>query len=200
MQWDDRYRTDELIWRAEPNRFLVEEVTELPPGSALDLACGEGRNAVWLAQRGWQVTGVDFSGVGLDKARRLADSRGVTVNWVQADVLEWSPPAGGFDLVIVLYLQLPSPERRRALGLGAGAVAPGGVLLVVGHDSTNLTHGIGGPQDPALLFTPDDVVADIGDIESLRIERAERVRRSVATEHGTVDAIDALVCAVRPAS
>ena len=73
-QWDERYRADELIWKVEPNRFLVEEVAGLVPGRALDLACGEGRNALWLAERGWQVTAVDFSAVGLEKARRLASA------------------------------------------------------------------------------------------------------------------------------
>jgi ubiquinone/menaquinone biosynthesis C-methylase UbiE len=85
-RWDDRYRTDELIWRAEPNRFLVEEVVGLAPGRALDLACGEGRNALWLAERGWQVTAVDFSAVGLAKAQRLASERALDLRWVEADV------------------------------------------------------------------------------------------------------------------
>ena len=112
--WDARYAGDELIWTAEPNRFLVSEVADLPPGRALDLACGEGRNAVWLATQGWQVTGADFSAVGLAKARRLADAHGVAIEWVQADAVEWDPPAGQFDLVVVMYLQLPEAQRRLA--------------------------------------------------------------------------------------
>ncbi len=186
--------TDELIWRAEPNRFLVEEVARMKPGRALDLACGEGRNALWLAERGWQVTGVDFSPVGLAKARRLAVVRRVDVSWLRADVLEWNPPQTAFDLVIVMYLQLPADARRRVLSRAARALTPGGTLLVVGHDSTNLTEGTGGPQDPAVLFSPEDVA---NDLPGLDIERAERVRRPVHTEHGDVDAIDALVRAVR---
>ncbi len=186
--------TDELIWRAEPNRFLVEEVARVKPGRALDLACGEGRNALWLAERGWQVTGVDFSPVGLAKARRLAVVRRVDVSWLRADVLEWNPPQTAFDLVIVMYLQLPADARRRVLSRAARALTPGGTLLVVGHDSTNLTEGTGGPQDPAVLFSPEDVA---NDLPGLDIERAERVRRPVHTEHGDVDAIDALVRAVR---
>ncbi|MGD0256037.1 MAG: class I SAM-dependent methyltransferase [Acidimicrobiales bacterium] len=194
QQWDERYMTDELIWRAEPNRFLVEEVARMKPGRALDLACGEGRNALWLAERGWQVTGVDFSPVGLAKARRLAVVRRVDVSWLRADVLEWNPPQTAFDLVIVMYLQLPADARRRVLSRAARALTPGGTLLVVGHDSTNLTEGTGGPQDPAVLFSPEDVA---NDLPGLDIERAERVRRPVHTEHGDVDAIDALVRAVR---
>ncbi len=145
-QWDERYRVDELIWKAEPNRFLVEEAAGLAPGRALDLACGEGRNALWLAERGWQVTAVDFSSVGLEKARRLASERGLELVLVEADVLEWEPPAASFDLVIVMYLHLPAGARRRVQERAASALAPGATLLVVGHDSTNLTEGIGGPR------------------------------------------------------
>ena len=192
--WDERYAGDELLWRAEPNRFLVAEVAELPPGRALDVACGEGRNAVWLAEQGWTVTGVDFSQVALDKARRLAESQGVTAEWVNADVDDWEPPADRYDLVVVLYLHLPAERRRAVHARAASALAPGGTLLVVGHDLANLDGGYGGPQDPAVLFTPEDVAADLG---GLTIVRAERVRRVVTTDHGDVEAIDALVRAVR---
>jgi SAM-dependent methyltransferase len=193
-QWDERYRADELIWKAEPNRFLVEEVARLAPGRALDLACGEGRNALWLAEQGWQVTAVDFSAVGLEKARSLASERALDLLLVEADVLEWEPPAASFDLVIVMYLHLPAAARRRVLQRAASSLAPGATLLVVGHDSTNLVEGVGGPQDPAVLFGPQDIV---GDLDGLEIERAERARRPVATDDAEVDAIDAVVRAVR---
>jgi SAM-dependent methyltransferase len=192
--WDARYAGYELLWRAEPNRFLVAQVAGLSPGRALDLACGEGRNAVWLASQGWEVTAVDFSGVALAKARRLADNHGVTVDWVEADVLAWEPPAGQFDLIVIFYLHLPAEPRRRVHAHAAGELAPGGTLLVVGHDAANLTDGYGGPQDPAVLFTADDVAADLA---GLTIVRAERVRRPVSTDSGEVVAIDALVRAVR---
>ena len=193
--WNRRYATSELIWTAEPNRFLVEQVGELPPGRALDLGAGEGRNAVWLASRGWQVTAVDFSDVGLDKARRLAEAANATVELVCADATE--PVDRRYDLVIVLYLHLPAEQRRTAYVNAAGAVAPGGTLLVVGHDLANLTDGTGGPQDPGVLLTPDDVVADLAGT-GLRIERAERVQRTVTTDDGPRIAIDSLVRAHRP--
>jgi 2-polyprenyl-3-methyl-5-hydroxy-6-metoxy-1,4-benzoquinol methylase len=193
--WDERYGTEELIWKAEPNRFLVEELDALPPGRALDVACGEGRNAVWLASKGWRVTGVDFSRAGLAKAQRLATDRGVDVTWVEADVVEWQPPIASFDLVVVMYLHLPAEQRRQALAHAAAALAPGGVLLVVGHDTSNLLKGTGGPQDPAVLFTPEEIVEDL---TGLRIERAEQVKRTVVTDAGEATAIDALVRAVRP--
>lgn len=194
-QWDERYATDELVWRAGPNRFLVDEVAGMGPGRALDLACGEGRNALWLAERGWRVVAVDFSAAGLAKGRRLAARRGLEVEWVEADVLEWEPEPGSFDLVVVAYLQLPAGDLRRALGSAAAALAPGGTLLIVGHDRANLAQGVGGPQDPSVLYDPDRVAADVA---GLVIERAERVRRAVETPEGVRDALDTLVRAHRP--
>jgi len=188
--WDERYRGGELLWGAGPNRFLVAETADLTPGSALDVACGEGRNAIWLAERGWRVTGVDFSPVGLAKAAALAAVRGAEVEWVEADLTKWDPPAV-YDLVTVLYLQLPPEPRRGVLRRLASSVAPGGTMLVVAHDRSNLSEGYGGPQDPAVLYGPEDVVADVGHL--LRVGRAERVRRRVETPKGAVDAIDLLV-------
>jgi SAM-dependent methyltransferase len=193
--WDLRYAGRQLVWTATPNRFLVAEVASLPAGRALDVACGEGRNAVWLAERGWQVTGVDFSPVALAKAAELAAARGVEVEWVLADLMEWAPPADAFDLVCVMYLQLPAAERTRALRRAMRSLARGGTMLVVGHDLVNLTEGVGGPSSPAVLYTPEDVV---GDLRGLAIERAERVRRPVEVDGAERVAIDALVRARRP--
>jgi SAM-dependent methyltransferase len=170
-------------------------VAGLEPGRALDLACGEGRNAVWLAEQGWRTTGVDFSDVALAKAERLAASRGVEIEWIVADVLEHAPERRAFDLVAVLYLQLPHEELTEVLRSAVEALAPGGTLLVLGHDTTNLTDGYGGPRDVSVLFTPEDVVAALG---GLVVERAEKVRRTVALDDGEAEAIDALVRARRP--
>ena len=194
-RWNRRYASDDPHSTPVPNRFLVAEVSDLPPGRALDLACGAGRNAVWLAERGWHVTAVDFSDVGLSIARELAEARGMTVDWIEADVLNWKPTANAHDLVCVLYLQLPADERRTVLRSAADAVRPGGTLLVIGHDLLNLTEGSGGPTQSDVLFTPDDIVREIG---GLSIEKAERVRRP-ADDGGTArDAIDALVRARKP--
>ncbi|MGZ4319724.1 MAG: class I SAM-dependent methyltransferase [Gaiellaceae bacterium] len=194
--WNRRYAGRELVWTAEPNRFLVAEVAELRPGRALDLACGEGRNAVWLAAQGWQVTAVDFSDVALEKARLLAGERGVDAHWLTADLLDYRPAPRAFELVIVFYLQMPEAERRAVVRAAAEAVAPGGTFLLVAHDSANLEHGYGGPTEPAVLYTARDVVADL---DGLRVERAERVERSVQTPDGERIALDALVRALRPA-
>jgi SAM-dependent methyltransferase len=198
LRWNRRYAsTDRRNATPEPNRFLVAEGTALPPGRALDLGCGAGRNAVWLAERGWRVTAVDFSDVALGLARDRAATRGVDVEWIEADVVTWVPPARRYDLVSVLYLQLPPAERRAVLGHATDALAPGGTLLVVGHDLLNLTEGCGGPTQADVLFTPDDVVAEIG---GLRVEKAERVRRPIEEGGAVHEAIDALVRARRPGS
>jgi len=192
--WDRRYAAAPLVWSAGPNQFLEHETATLPPGRALDVACGEGRNAIWLAERGWRATGVDFSPVAIDKARAIAAERGVDADWIVADVTDWTPEPTAFDLVAVMYLQLDASGRAAAYRRAADAVAPGGTLLVVAHDLDNLDHGYGGPQDPSVLTTPESVVAVIGD---LTVERAERVRRTVTTDAGPVDAIDTLVRARR---
>jgi SAM-dependent methyltransferase len=189
--WNRKHGEAGLLFGAEPNRFLVAEVEGLEPGRALDVACGSGRNAVWLAAHGWRVTGVDFSGVALEQARGLAAERGVEVEWVHADLLGWRPFDEAFDLVAVLYLQLPAEQLAQAMRLAAGGLASGGTLLVVGHHSDNLEHGSGGPKDPRVLFTPEQVA---GYLDGLRIEKAEAVRRPVEGER---DAIDALVRATR---
>ena len=198
--WDDRYGGTELVWTARPNRFLVSELEGAPPrGRALDLACGEGRNAVWLAERGWRVTGVDFSGVGLEKAARLAAERHVEVDWVRADLREYRAVLRCYGLVVVFYLQVPPDARREIKRRAADAVAKDGTLLVVAHDSSNLSDGYGGPQSPDVLYTPADVVGDL-EHSGLVIEKAEVVARPVETPDGERIALDALVRARRPLS
>lgn len=195
--WDRRYGTSDFVWTTEPNRFLPPEVADLPPGRAVDLACGEGRNAVWLATQGWRVTGVDFSAVGLAKGERLAHEHGVSVDWTCADATTWVAPEP-VDLVAVFYLQLPGPGRRAALRNAAASLAPAGVLVVVAHDLANLDGGHGGPQDPAVLYRPDDVRADL-DGTGLVVERARTAERPVTTADGERIALDCLVRARRPA-
>ena len=197
QEWDRRYSGAEFVWTAQPNRFLVAEVEALAPGRGLDLACGEGRNAVWLAARGWRMTGVDFSAVALEKARRLAEVRGVQAEWVLADLFSYQPEPHAYDLVLMFYLQVPAEQRTSVVRAMATAVAPGGVLLLVAHDSANLEHGYGGPPNPAVLYTAQDLASDL-DGSGLVIERAEQVKRPVDTEEGERVALDALLRARRP--
>jgi SAM-dependent methyltransferase len=190
--WDARYAAVENLWAAKPNRFLVAEVADLEPGRALDLACGEGQNAIWLATLGWRVAGVDYSEVAIAKARGRAERDGVGAEFVCADLETYEPGSSAFDLVVVLYLHIPSRERRVVLERAAAALAPGGTFLLVGHDTLNMTDGVGGPSDPDIHFTPDEIAAELADLE---IVKAERVFRDVRGEER--DAIDALVRARR---
>jgi SAM-dependent methyltransferase len=190
--WNRRYDNAELVWSAGPNQFVEAETADLGPGSALDLACGEGRNAIWLAEQGWTVTAVDFAGAAVAKGRQLAAARGVDVDWRVED-LRTLELEQRYDLVVVAYLQVPGDERRPIIQRAARAVAPGGSLLVVAHDSTNIEEGWGGPQDPEVLYSPDDLLADCAGVGEFETDRAERVARVVETDAGDRTAVDALV-------
>jgi SAM-dependent methyltransferase len=199
QRWDERYSATGFVWATGPNQFVAAELADLPPGRAIDLAAGEGRNTVWLAERGWRVTAVDFSRVGLDKGRALSAARGVAgtqVDWIVADLCDYQPEPGAYDLALIAYLQVSPKVRAAVLARAAVALAPGGTAFVVAHDLTNRTEGTGGPQDPEVLYTPEAVRAEL---PGLRILRAERVRRTVAREDGPATAIDTLVHAVREA-
>jgi 2-polyprenyl-3-methyl-5-hydroxy-6-metoxy-1,4-benzoquinol methylase len=191
--WDERYAQPGHVWSAKPNRFLVAEVAGLQPGRALDLACGEGQNSVWLAQRGWVVTGVDFSSVAIEKARQRAAQEDCDVELVCADLVTYEPSPGAYDLVLLLYLHVPASERRLILSRAADALRPGGTFLLVGHDLTNQADGVGGPRDTSILYTPTDIASELPGLE---LEKAERVLRDVEGEDRP--AIDALVRARRP--
>jgi SAM-dependent methyltransferase len=190
--WDERYRIHGLVWGAPPNRWVVEELADAPPGLALDLACGEGRNALWLAAHDWRVIAVDFSTVAIGKARELDTNE--LVEWVVGDATSYEPPQP-VDLALLCYLQLPPEQRHLAVRSAAAALAPDGVLLVIAHDSRNRYDGTGGPQDPRVLYTAGDVAADL-DGTGLVIERADEVLRPV--EGAERPAIDALVRARVP--
>ncbi|MBY6539486.1 class I SAM-dependent methyltransferase [Rhodococcus sp. BP-349] len=188
--WDAKYERAELIWGSPPNDMVVEFCTSLPRGRALDVACGEGRNALWLATRGWNVDAVDFSSVALTKAVRIAGTATASirerVRWVHADVTTLTPERS-YDLAVVAYLHLPPNARREALNIAIDGLKHEGILVIVGHHSANLENGVGGPQDPEILYSPDDLVADIADRMHILVAE-DRVRHV-----GDSTAIDALV-------
>jgi SAM-dependent methyltransferase len=196
--WNARYAATDLVWGAEPNRFVVAELeSRTPQGRALDLACGEGRNAIWLAEHGWTVTAVDFSDVAIERARKLAEGRGVEVEWLRADLASYEPPAGAFQLVLIAYLQLPGAELRGVLARAAAALAPAGELLMIGHARRNLAEGVGGPRDPAVLWTPDEIDGALRAL-GLSVQRCEHVQRSVDPADGSREAVDVLARACCP--
>jgi SAM-dependent methyltransferase len=184
--WDERHAARDPIESPGPDPTLAAIVGGLAPGRALDLATGDGRNAIWLAAHGWTVTAVDFSSVALERARCAAASAGVEVDWVLADLHEWRAVPHSFDLVAVMFLHLPSGERRPVYAAAADAVAHEGRILVVGHDRSNLTDGVGGPQDPAVLFTAQEIAAELA---GFTIETAELVERDLGDGRRAIDAV-----------
>ncbi len=192
--WDERYSTSELVWTGRANQFVEAHLADLDPATAIDLGAGEGRNAVWLASRGWDATAVDFSQVGLDKAQQLAAEHGVEVTTVCADATTWAPDAP-VDLVVVSYLQLPSPQQRVVLEHAATWLRPGGTLFVIAHDRSNVDHGYGGPPSADVCYTVDETVAALG---GLNVTTAEVAERRVETPDGTKVALDTLVIAQQP--
>jgi len=155
--WDEKYLTHEQLWSGAPNGVLVAEADGLPPGQALDLGCGEGGDAIWLAGRGWLVTAVDISRVALERAAAAAGE--TKVCWTHGDITVSPPPAGAFDLVSAIYFPLPrsAPAALRSL---LAAVAPGGTLLVAGHDLQDWQHHHHDDDpaaDPAAYLRPDEI-------------------------------------------
>ena len=182
-EWDERY-AERQQWSSGPNALVAELLADVRPGDAVDLAAGEGRHALWLAGRGWRVTAVDFSAVGL--ARGAAQPGGDRVTWVRADVITWTAPPGSTDLVVVAYLHVPQEETLAVLTRAVGWLRPGGRLLVLGHDVENIAAGVGGPQEPAILHSVERL-APVADL--LAVDRLEQVRRE--TPDGT--ALDTLL-------
>jgi SAM-dependent methyltransferase len=189
-RWNERYAAAEL-WGDAPNRFVAPMAVALTPGRALDIACGEGRNAIWLAQEGWDVTAFDFAAVAVERGRARAAELGVEVAWLVEDATQWVPPARAFDLVLLCYLQLPHDERVVVWRNAAAAVAPGGTFFLVGHDARNVRDGVGGPQDVSVCYTAGDVVRELDDLD---VHEAGEIVRTV--DDG--DAIDCRVRATRP--
>ena len=183
--WDERYRGTDRLWSAGPNMFVADRLAHVTPGVGLDVASGEGRNAIWLAERGWKMTAVDFSDVAIERGRSRSDE----VEFVVADVLEWEPDES-FDLALIAYLQLPEAEMKRVIERVASWLKPGGELFLIGHDESNIDDGHGGPQMPEVLTKVD---ATVDWLDGLEVVEAQVVRRPVQTDEGRVFARDALV-------
>jgi SAM-dependent methyltransferase len=195
--WNVRHAAREIDWEVRPAAALAGEFVDVPSrGRALDLGCGQGRNAVWLAQRGWQVTAVDYSDVAINRGRQLAAAKGVDVQWIEADVTSHVPPAGAFALVVIAYLQIPASHRRKVLAQAAAALASGGTLFMVGHARLNLTEGTGGPKNPDLLWDPEEIERELAGL-GLVVQRVGHVYRSAETPDGVGTAIDTVARAER---
>ncbi len=199
--WDARYAGAELVWSAGPNVWVRELCAPMPPGVALDVAAGEGRNALWLVEQGWSVVAADFSSVGVARMNEIADRRlaqrrsafaAVVADATQpaprppSDLLVDSGTAhgsdtgtgGDYDLVLISYLHLPRNDWGEALAGAVRATVVGGAVLVVAHAVRNLTEGVGGPQDATILLDPEDVIASAAELP-VDVEVAQLRRRDV---------------------
>ena len=196
--WDERYAASDRIWSGRPNPRLVEHATELMPGIAVDVGCGEGADAVWLAERGWRVTGVDVSVVALERAKQHAGEAGLAdrTSWLQADLVAGDALPAGADLVSAQYLHVPGDVFAAVYAGIAAAVRPGGALLVVGHHPADRDTGLRNPRLSHLLFAPEQVT-DLLDT-GWRIDIADAPTREVAGEAGEpVVVTDTVVLATR---
>lgn len=193
-EWNERWNSPDWVAGPDPHVLLVNEVQHLRPGTALDLGCGNGRDSVWLAEQGWQVTGVDFSDVALGKARALAEERGVLVHWERADLLRFSPTPRGFDLVVIMYLHFPPPKRRRLLRMAAAALKPGGTLVMVGYHPDHRGTRWPNMRDRRRLLSPRTIASEL---RELHIVKAARVVSEEWSADGMRQTIEVVVRAAR---
>lgn len=189
-EWDQRYSSTDRLWSSEPNLFVADRLADVEPGVGLDLASGEGRNAIWLADRGWEMDAVDFSEVAVDRGRRRSD----LVEFIEADILDWEP-SRTYDLVLIAYLHLMPKDFERLIRRVTGWLSPGGELFMVGHDRSNLDEGVGGPPVLEILWDVDQILEWLGD---LRLIEGGVVQRPVEDDGDIVFARDALVRARAP--
>lgn len=171
--WDERYAAEPEMW-GPANATVVEAVERLSPGTAVDLGCGDGRHAAWLSQHGWRVQAVDFSEVAVAQARARPDADHARIEWLVGDAETWQPHAP-VDLVLVAYLHLP--RLTTVLRTARTWLAAHGALFYLGHARENLDHGVGGPPDPDVLPTAEQLAAAL---DGSRVRRLAHVDRETA--------------------
>jgi SAM-dependent methyltransferase len=195
--WDERYG-DKPVWSGNPNTQLVRYAADLPPGTALDVGSGEGGDALWLAARGWRVTGTDISEVALRRGAAAAERAGVAdrLTWRQADLLTWTPPPAAFDLVTAFFVHLPALHREALVRRLAAAVRPGGTLLFVAHHPADLEVAGLRPHMPE-MFATGEQLAELLDPAAWTIATAAPDRPGQDGEGNPVTLHDAVLHAVR---
>lgn len=188
--WNDRYSSCTQLFSGKPNGTLVAEVTDLPPGRALDVGCGEGADALWLARRGWHVTAVDISNVALQRASEAGADVANRVTWTCTDLLTVPPTASAFDLVSIHFFPLPRQPDHMALRGLLDAVAPGGSLLFTSHDLAEVTPRPEIGFDPGNYYQPDDILKILDNNWTVRVnEFRPRTTPPPAGTHHTRDAV-----------
>ena len=199
--WDERYRSAQRVWSGQPNPQLVAEVAGMQPGRALDVGCGEGADAIWLASNGWDVVAADISGVAISRGEQhasdTAPAAAERIEWRRADLLAQPPEPDSYDLVTAQFMQLPAELRTRLFASLAAAVRAGGTLLIVGHHPSDLGSGVPRPPMPEVFYTADDVARPL-DHRSWNIEAKEARPRPAKTPEGAEVTIhDAVLVATR---
>ena len=201
--WEQRYRAKPAIWSGRPNPQLVAEASELTPGRALDVGCGEGADAIWLARRGWQVTAVDISTTALQRAAAHASAAGpqiaARIDWTHADLRRQPPAEGAYNLVSSQFMHLPGEARRDLFARLAAAVAPGGTLLIVGHHPSDLHTTAHRMHFPDMMFTGDEVASSLDPTTWQVLAAAARPRAAVDPEGRDSTVHDAVLLARRHA-
>ncbi|MEU9807539.1 methyltransferase domain-containing protein [Mycobacterium sp. NPDC050853] len=200
--WDDFYQSHDALWSGNANPQLVREISTLPPRTALDAGCGEGGDAIWLAQKGWRVTGLDFSETALgraaDNAAKADPELANRITWAHADLTTWQPRRL-FDLVTSHFMHLPTTLREPVFASLADAVAPGGTLLIVGHHPSDMQAAIGRPDLPDWYFTAEDI-ADTLDPGRWNVLIAESRMRKFARDGEEFEIADTVLRAERKPS
>lgn len=196
--WDERYASSERIWSGQPNARFVEQVAGLTPGTAYDVGCGEGADAIWLATRGWTVTGLDVSQVALDRCAVHAAEQGVAprTTWLQADLFAGDALPGRADLVTASFVHAPEDAFAPLYTRMADAVASGGHLLVLGHHPQDAHTGLRNSELSHLLFTPQQVT-DLLDPAQWEVVSADTPTREHVHEGVPVAVTDTVVLARR---
>ncbi len=173
--WNERYKAEHYIYGTEPNDFLAAHIDCIPAGGrVLCLADGEGRNGVFLARRGFQVTSVDLSEVGLDKARRLADSHGVSLTLVHADLADFPLGVNAWEGIVSIFCHLPSAIRAPLYASLPASLTPEGVFLLEAYSPAQLPRDTGGPKDPDMLLTADTLRRELPGLDFSLLRETER--------------------------
>ena len=195
--WDERYRSADRLWSGQPNPQLVAQATDLAPGEALDVGCGEGADAIWLASRGWTVTAVDVSAVALDRAAAHAAAEGVSIRWQREDLLSWGPGPERYDLVTAEFMHLPNPELQSLHARLAAAVRPGGTLLIVAHHPDDLHVNVGRAGHLALFPSAEQLAASLDSASWEIVVAAAIGRPAIDLDGKAVTVRDTVLRAVR---
>ena len=193
--WDQRFSDPDYIFGKAPNLFLVSQQSLFKPGRrVLDIATGEGRNAVWLAERGCEVLGIDVSPLGIAKAKRLAAERGVSVQFELADLRQWAWEPAAFDAVVSIFIQFAAPNDRAALFEGFRAtLKPGGLLVLQGYTPKQLEYRTGGPPQAEHMYTEELLREAFADLQILHLREHEEVLQEGSKHVGRSALIDLVV-------